>query len=148
MPATLNQQVLSLGHKNIAGLLLLSVLSWSFTIGAPTMLHARPSRKGLPGHAGMQHSHPCCPRPQSTSTFMIPVQPEIPCGNRHDCCVRQAPANVPTLPTSCSHARQDNSGQGVANAQHPDSITTSWVWSEFETTLLSEYSRRSTVLRI
>ncbi|PYX40225.1 MAG: hypothetical protein DMG81_06980 [Acidobacteria bacterium] len=89
-----------------------------------TLQPAQPVISHAHQHAGS--SYECCHSVAGFALAPLPVPVNMPCGNQHSCCIRQAP-NSSSLPTS-------------GKTQHPDSFT--------RHPGLPSYEAFSTVLRI
>src|SRR5689334_20548642 len=80
-------------RKVFAGVLLISCFSWVNALGLTSAPLSFAST--IPRPVRVQHKHRCCP------DLHLGLMPEMlpdrgPCGAQHRCCLRQAPASLPT----------------------------------------------------
>jgi hypothetical protein len=128
-------------RKFIAALAVTALIAAGMSLAEPAA-HAMPAMD----HAAMHlahHPHACCRKAAVAASLMAAA---IPCGEGHDCCFQQAPAEMPTLPVGRARTRAHN----AAVVMSP--VAGIWVAAPAETDAFTparttSYARLSTVLR-
>lgn len=130
----------------ITGVVLAALASWS----APLVfaVHADAARAGQESSKAAQH-HSCCPR--FHSPFIVPEVlpqplPQMPCGDQHPCCARQAPENSSVLPASSRPPLLDPDQSSNIVRQSLNSMN--GVAAECRAEFIPSYLALNTVLRI
>lgn len=108
-------------------------------------------RPSQPSPSAAQH-HSCCPGFHSSFVDQLFVElspvPEMPCGDRHPCCERQAPQNPPALTAALRVERPRSQSESARVADPNVSCGTDIAADTSEISFFPSYFVRSTVLRI
>jgi hypothetical protein len=133
--------------RPMAALLVLTLVSWVGSFAqASEGVHPAPIQQKPIRH---QHGHHCCwPQQVVMVQPALPPQPAgRPCGNEHPCCVRPAPENTPSLPSTFGPQRP--AGKALATLFFAPNIGPSRRLPEPERRhTLGNHSQFSTILRI
>lgn len=137
----------------IAAVVLASLTYWSVPASfASAKSSAFPnSHRPVPPPPSEAQHHSCCPGFHSPFVEqlveeLLPV-PEMPCGERHPCCARQAPQNPPAL-TAASRVERPRSQSKVAVAAFKVSCGKNISAETSDAFPFPSYLVKSTVLRI
>ena len=129
----------------LAALVLASVACWNVPLA---MAHTSPA-KDSPSPA--VHDHSCCPGSHARLALPVlittPAPMNMPCGENHPCCMKQAPSGNAALPALNRISRPDWSRESVEG--NAASVSRRTMPAEnTERAAFDLYLLRSTVLRI
>ena len=132
-------------RKFIAALLML-IVSGTGALAQSLALPPQPMATLSHDHAGPAHQ--CCHSPGQTVGIALPPMPaNMPCGNQHSCCLRPAPGNSSSLPSTGTQQRP-GSGRASQNFEPMKESTLGLPASAIHPAGFLVYAVLSTVLRI